>query len=237
MAFCTNCGQQVDDGVKFCANCGTPTMQNASANDEKRKTVYDGKIHKCPGCNEILKSFEINCPYCGYELRDVKTSSAVKEFVLKLENIGLVGEKSKKSFDVNERYTQITEVSEIADKKINLIRNFNVPNSKEDMLEFMILASSNIKISVYDSFDSDFQSKDAKEINEAWISKVQQVYDKARVSCFADETFNEIERIYNGVNEKIIKAKKSNHIKIALIIAGVLGAWIILFVLKAINLI
>ena len=164
-------------------------------------------------------------------MRDVKTTSAVKEFVLKLENIDLLGEKPRKLFDVNERYKQITEVSEIADKKINLIRNFNVPATKEDMLEFMILASSSIKTSVYDSFDSDSQSKDAKEINEAWISKVQQVYDKARVSCIADETLTKIEKIYNESNKKIFDAKKSARIKLALMVLGILVGYIILFAL------
>lgn len=205
MSYCTNCGQQVTDGAKFCTNCGTPVLKNAANNE--RKTVFDGEIHKCPNCGEIIKSFEINCTRCGFELRNVKASNAVREFVLKLETIDLENEKSKKTLDAISKYT---EISEKAEKKINLIRNFNIPNSKEDMLEFAILASANIKTSVYDIFNSDSNSKDEKEINEAWISKIQQVYDKATVSYFNDETFTRIERIYNESNKKIFEAKKKS---------------------------
>lgn len=30
MAFCKNCGAQVEDGIKFCASCGTPVDQQAA---------------------------------------------------------------------------------------------------------------------------------------------------------------------------------------------------------------
>ena len=35
MAFCTNCGSEVDDNAKFCASCGTPMDGSAPAGDRK----------------------------------------------------------------------------------------------------------------------------------------------------------------------------------------------------------
>ncbi|MDR0818680.1 MAG: zinc-ribbon domain-containing protein [Oscillospiraceae bacterium] len=31
MAFCSNCGTQIDDGVKFCPSCGQPAGAAYSA--------------------------------------------------------------------------------------------------------------------------------------------------------------------------------------------------------------
>ena len=47
MSFCTNCGKELPTGAKFCANCGTASVAPDNA---RRKTVYDGEVHKCPGC-------------------------------------------------------------------------------------------------------------------------------------------------------------------------------------------
>lgn len=79
MAFCINCGQELADGAKFCANCGKAV--NDSNSTEQRKTVYDGVIHKCPNCGEVLTSFLANCPACGFEFNTKKVNSSLTEFI------------------------------------------------------------------------------------------------------------------------------------------------------------
>ncbi len=61
MAFCVNCGQQLGKGAKFCTNCGQ-TVTSYKTESSERKTVYDGEIHKCPNCGEIIDAFVTNCP-------------------------------------------------------------------------------------------------------------------------------------------------------------------------------
>lgn len=106
MAFCSNCGQKLTEGAKFCNNCGTatggvqakketvvppPPIQTPPAeetrkhqNDEpitKRQTVYDGEIHKCPHCGEVIEVFMAKCPACGFELNSKKVSSTLQKFI------------------------------------------------------------------------------------------------------------------------------------------------------------
>ena len=84
MAFCSNCGYQLADGAKFCFECGAEVVASSAFQAEQRKTVYDGEIHKCPSCGEVLNSFVAICHACGFELSRKQTSSALQEFIEKV---------------------------------------------------------------------------------------------------------------------------------------------------------
>ena len=202
MAFCTNCGQQVADGAKFCANCGTPVSQNTS--NTKRKTVFDGEIHKCPHCGEVLKAFETVCPSCKFEIRGTKSSSAVSELVKKIEELD--EKKHDNSFiKIIKRKLEGTKLSPIEEQKISLISNFPIPNTKEDILEFMILSSSHILAKKPSGDISEHDKLLYKELKKAWKMKFEQAYDKAKICIKNDEDRAEIEQCYN---KTIVKPKK-----------------------------
>ena len=81
MAFCINCGQELAEGAKFCANCGTPTPNDAHQESNERKSVYEGEIRKCPNCGEVINSFVSICPACGFELNSKRVSSVLQDFI------------------------------------------------------------------------------------------------------------------------------------------------------------
>lgn len=161
MAFCINCGQELAEEAKFCANCGTAVSNNSTT---QRKTVYDGELHKCPNCGERLDSFVSVCPSCGYELRGAKATSVVNELAKKLERTGTI------------------------EQKIDLIRNFYIPNTKEDIYEFFILATSNISAGGYDV--------------EAWYTKLEQAYQKAKLSFGNTPEFQYLSQLYSKTKKQ-----------------------------------
>ncbi len=165
MAFCINCGQELVEGAKFCAGCGKAVDDNTSA--QQRKTVYDGEIHKCPNCGDTIDAYETVCEACGYEIRGRKTTSVVHELALKLE----------KTDDIQ--------------KKEELIRNFYIPNTKEDIYEFMILANSNIG-------NSDL-------LENAWIAKFEQAHQKSKI---IKSNIEEFEELYDNFKKEKEKAEK-----------------------------
>lgn len=208
MAFCSNCGNKLRYGAKFCPSCG---METNGEDGSQRKQIYEGRIHKCPNCGEILKSFTAVCPSCGHEFRDIKSSGAVKEFADKLEQI----QKNRKPESIMSSVVKAfgVEREDPADQQIAyLIRNFSVPNTKEDMFEFMILASSNIDASVLskngntDDMSAD-ELKAQKAIVEAWIAKANQVYQKAALAFGNDSDFYRIQQIYDQKMQETKKAK------------------------------
>lgn len=222
MAFCSNCGTKLNDGAHFCQDCGAPVNNSSAERYTRREFEYEGKIIKCPNCGEPLASFQARCPACGHEIRETKVSSVVKEFASKLEAIEAIADPTRKGF--LRKKLEKDEISEKEERKIELIRSFPVPNTKEDMLEFMILATSCISYDLYDSCKSESVSRGPKEVNAAWYAKVQQVYEKAKRNNFSDDTFQQIESLYTKCKYDIRRAKKKGIVKWILMFA-----WIPLF--------
>lgn len=183
MPFCSNCGHKLENNAKFCSGCGKHCNNASTDNQNQRKTVFDGDIHKCPQCGEVLSSFVTICPSCGYELRGTTTTSAVKEFASKFDNV-------------------TTEY-----QKASVIRTFPIPNTKEDIFEFMILVSSNI------------DEHPNKELFDAWIAKFEQCYDKARLSFKQDSDFIKFQSIYDRTLREIRRIKRKAPLKKFLLIA------------------
>ena len=144
MAFCSECGIELADGAKFCSECGAKVTAQSSSRAEKRKTVYDGEIHKCPNCGEVIDAYDTICKSCGYEIRGRRITSVVHELSLKLEN------------------------TSDPQKIDELIRTFYIPNTREDIHEFFMLALSQVKVGGTNT--------------DAWLVKLEQAYQKAELS-------------------------------------------------------
>lgn len=84
------------------------------------------------------------------------------------------------------------------------------------MLEFMILAYSNINLNIYDG--TKVYSASQKALNDAWLSKVGQVYEKAKLSYSNDRLFEKINQYYNKCNADIRKYKRKGILKYVLLI-------------------
>ena len=168
MSFCTNCGAQIAEGAKFCTNCGAASTRPESG----RKTVYDGNVHKCPNCGEALTAFASVCPTCGYEIRGKSAVASVQTF-----------------------YSDLSK-AQTTEQKDRMIRNFPIPNTKEDIIEFMILASSNIL------------GEDERDIYEAWLAKFEQAYQKALILFAGDPDIVRIQQIYSNCQINIDTEKR-----------------------------
>lgn len=222
MAFCINCGQELAEGAKFCAGCGKAVKGNSSTT--QRKTVYDGEIHKCPNCGEVLSSFVTVCPSCGHELRGTTASNSVRELAMKLQQIES-GRISKNNAMFG-RSSASKQTDDIDEQKINLIKSFAIPNTKEDILEFAVLAASNIDRNAYDEsygYLSQRMNARRRDVSNAWMSKLEQAYQKARIVLANDPRMKEIQGLYDSTHKSVNKVKWRTW-KLVGIIYGVLFA-------------
>lgn len=220
--FCTYCGTRLDENAKFCKNCGKAVIignpinldsryyDNDESNPTSRKTVYEGTLHKCPNCGEIVDALITNCPACGYEFRDATVSKSVNEFSRKLSDIDWA--KAPNSSGNPSLFKRIfgTDFNDISENeklnlKISLIKSFAIPNTKEDITEFIILASANIDLKVY-GIDKDKYEKQ-RELSDAWLAKMEQAYQKAKILFPSTNEFKKISHLVEE-KEKQIKKKK-----------------------------
>jgi RNA polymerase subunit RPABC4/transcription elongation factor Spt4 len=201
-----NCGYNMPNNAKFCPNCGT--VANSIKFHTNKKNIYDGTIHRCPNCKKIINSFTPNCLSCGYELRDICVTNSVKDLSHKLETIENYreNEASSTSF-LGKLYGTDGKLSKTDEQKINLIRSFPIPNTKEDILEFMLLASSNIDFNLYGLGDQGVITASRKAVSDAWISKMEQAYEKSQILFSDSNELSKIDAIYKKAKRKLKKKR------------------------------
>lgn len=185
MAFCIYCGNEISDASGVCNACGRVVKKNNGESTKERQIIYDGDIHKCPNCGEILNSFVKTCTSCGYELRGNSGSKTLLKF-----------EKEYKSVHSHKM-------------KMELIRNLVIPNSREDILELAFMAAANVDMDAY-SFDVNRIEKDNKlqELSNAWMAKLEQAYYKAGVTLIDDPYYDKIKNIYDDKKTELVNAQK-----------------------------
>lgn len=129
-----------------------------------------------------------------------------KEQLADIENEKYEKEKkaifAKKKTPQEEQQLAAQKAMEIENKTLDLIRNFHVPNTQEDVFEFMNFAVSNINVPlIYGNANiSNATARDrAHARNKAWIDKINQMYQNARLSFGNTEGFGRINDTYNRV--------------------------------------
>jgi hypothetical protein len=125
-----------------------------------------GDVKKCPACGSIAESFSTTCKDCGTEFRNISSSKAMIEFQDKLEQ----GDN---------------------EKDIETIMNFNVPNTKQDIIEFLTLSISN------------YQNVTKDKLRNAWLTKIENLMMKMNL------VFKENDPLIIQFQNKFISAKKT----------------------------
>lgn len=187
MAYCTKCGAKLVEGNAFCGNCGSPVGEQIK---RKEKTT----VAYCPACGEVVGKNETKCPACGFEIRDASEGS-IALLSEKLDKIEAM--RPRKNKDDGE-----DEISATDKRKINLIQTWPIPNTKEDLYEFMSMASGNAT-----SSRGSFTSATDTALMSAWLSKFEQSYAKAERLFGADDDFELIKKLKADVSKKTMLAK------------------------------
>lgn len=221
MGFCENCGKPLALGVKFCSYCGSKVKPVNFSGSYDCKKENEAGVQICPNCGDSISFFMTTCPSCGAEIHSRKTSSAVQEITYMMQQIDarsmpdvpqswmkkIFGKDLQGDIDAADDAEKKWKEQKI-NEKCNLILNFSVPNTKQDLFEFISMAASNIhanrglNIISNGVFD---------KVTKAWIKKLDQVYQQAAVVFNQDSDFRKIQDIYFRKKEDIKKAKSGFH--------------------------
>ncbi len=175
----------------------------------EKKSDKHGDAKKCPACGALIASMAWKCPECDYEFSSVGANASVKELFDRIYEIEsqrkeVIG-KGPTSNPLAAYGRQMSSVltggerMSNEDKRITfLIQNFPVPNSKADIIEFLMTAapkcSNKGKAKAYwgkyfsggsmDALSS--EAKAEKAIKQAWRTKCSEVMTKAMILLSTD---------------------------------------------------
>ena len=142
-----------------------------------------GNLKTCPACGVSVKAMTLLCNDCGHEFQNKKANQSITDLIEKLEK------------EDNKNYKQESDRSDIKSK---IITQFPIPQTKEDIFEFLTFSFPFLE---NQSIDDDEK--------QAWITKVGQAILKAKITtsdAFEKETINEYDRKLQKI---IAKEKRS----------------------------
>ncbi|MCI5617480.1 MAG: zinc ribbon domain-containing protein [Ruminococcus sp.] len=224
VSYCCNCGTKLNEGAQFCHGCGSPVAKGdkistnnstippvPQSNVQERTQKYVGKILKCPHCGCAIEDRTIVCPDCGMHITGKVALASVQQFK---EQLMQIESERKKNF----LGVFISAADPVDMKKLSLIRSFPIPNTVDDILEFVFLAIANIDVTAskktaMNKLSSWGKSEETsmtitKTISDAWVAKLQQAYQKSSIAFPDDPVFLKIQKIYfEKMKELKIKVK------------------------------
>lgn len=223
----------------------------------KSKNLRD--VRKCTACGAIAESFATSCPDCATEFRNIEASKNIVTFFEKLDKIESNREEKVYNNDAKKNNIGLGTIlkwllfwyimlplkiivfiinkskpvkwSMIDARKEELILNFPIPVSREDILEFSTLAASKINQNTYyDALSEETKYKDAW--NKVWLKKADQIHSKANLSMKSDKkSLEEVNNICLSIRSII----KKNSKKKLNIILGFLSLIIIITIWSIIS--
>lgn len=132
------------------------------------KSKKEGDLKKCPSCGAPTHSFKPNCPECGHEFKNIEVLRSLKDFLIALK------ESSKEN-------------------RQEVIKDFPIPNTKEDLLEFISISVSK----------AGFEGEDA-----VWTDKCNEALNKLEIMALSDTSLNSFIKTF----KKKLRKKKSSKI-------------------------
>ena len=222
------------------------TVKAAAPSVAAPKSDKLGDVRKCPACGAIAETFATKCSDCGTEFRNIEASQNIIKFFEKLDEVessrkDSIYENTDTSntgigtilkylffwyiliplnllnFFINK--SKSPKWSTTDSRKEELIMNFPIPVSREDIFEFLTLAQSKIYSNNYfNSLSEETKYKDAW--NKIWLKKMEQIYSKSSLSMKNDKkSLDEVNKIVD--NARLILKNNNNiilHIAIGFVV-------------------
>lgn len=157
-----------------------------------------GVVKKCPSCGAIVIPFSAKCSDCDYYFSDIEANISIEKLFKLLTDID---SQPRKEFGVFETVKKVEQIKRILEQKTELIKNYPIPNTKDDILEFLTFAVPYAR-KVKTGFSSIFTMREDsnayrdQQLGKAWKYKCEQIIMKAKFSLNEDKSGLEIINMY-----------------------------------------
>ena len=117
-----------------------------------------GNIKTCPACGSAVKTMTMACEDCGHEFNNVGANKSISELLNRINTLKKGAQEEDYDFEK---------------RKADQINNTPIPNSREDLLEFLTVCISQADVS--------WTSRGMGYVVSAWESKGSEALLKAKI--------------------------------------------------------
>ena len=127
MAFCYKCGNELQEGMVFCSNCGTRVDGAANIeSDDKEKVLAEGL------CNRIKSTFNVQN---GHGVLTNKRFIYNKHSLAKMAAIGVFVNFTKGTYDFD---IPLSDIAEVKDGRQGISKTIIIVNTSGEEYNFYI---------------------------------------------------------------------------------------------------
>ena len=144
-----------------------------------------GNVKTCPACGASVKALKLKCDDCGHEFTNTKSNSNLTELEKKL--VSAKGDK----------------------KRIQIITDHPIPNSKEDLIEMATFFSGKVLSSRGQSLST---VQNDTELTKAYYGRALEVINKIRIMAQTDLEINKTMDLIEIKMQNTIKKQKSSFV-------------------------
>lgn len=152
----------------------TKLQQEKKAKEQEAapKSNKFGDVKKCPACGAIVQSYQGVCLECGYAFENIEANSSSRKFFDTIDKLTREGENNSILKSLSQSFSGGGTKTKID----NFIKHFPIPNTKADLMEFIITMKSKMS-------DSHSPYSDSYRI------KYKECIDKAKLLFPNDKDF------------------------------------------------
>ncbi|MBQ7634582.1 MAG: hypothetical protein IJS89_03315 [Bacteroidaceae bacterium] len=204
-----------------------PFVNNPAPMQPQPKSHKYGEVRKCPQCGAVVEGGAARCESCGYAFVGVEAVSSAQALAKKLANIDYWYKRKEEEHEQVKRGRSalrnafdLHEQEPLDSQRAKAIKDFPIPNTREDLMEFVITMRSKWK-----NTSSDYESE-----RMAYKAKYQECLQKVKFLFADDPAFQEV--IKQEKNDKGLFTFLKDNPTIAAA-AGFAGIMLFLFLMAA----
>lgn len=170
-----------------------------------------GDVKKCPACGAMVQSFQTKCSDCGHEFSNIEANASIDKLFKMLNDAEDMRKEDSTSSNplsamgsmMAKQMTSSFGPGKVDKKKMEIISNFPIPTTKNDILEFLSLAVPKAKQKGNFLTKQNPENKTHNDFVPVWKTKCEQIIMKAKFSMKEDK--KALEEIMQYANELGIK--------------------------------
>ena len=162
---------------------------------QPKSTKY-GDLNKCPACGAIVTGGMATCQECGYAFTNVGANRTTERLYSELQKVGAPRHRERDIFSISGLLStamSFDEPPEETSKKMSIISNFPVPNTRADLLDTL----SHIQPKVNSKAPKDgLTDYDEEDLGYAYWQLYLNCINKAKISFANDASFQPYFQFY-----------------------------------------